>query len=74
MWAHVVSNPRTGKQEWNPYKAEHSLRLHCAHCNLIVGAAYPEKRLYKLFYIDLKGAAQLGCRPAQPFVSVSAAC
>jgi hypothetical protein len=73
VWTRAVSNTHKGKEGWNPYKKELYIKVHCTHCNLIVGHSYPDKRLFKLFYVDIKGEPQLYCRPTTPFASVTEA-
>lgn len=74
VWARHVSNIRVGDVEhWNPYKQERSFALYCAACDRRVGDFYPNMRLYKLFYVDMKGHPSLLCGPASGFSSIKEA-
>lgn len=73
VWTRKVLDCRSGKSVWNPHKKEECLNLHCTHCSLLVGAHYPEKRLYKLYYVNMKGQANLFCIPAHPYATVEEA-
>lgn len=68
VWARCISNTVTGERSWNVYKKEHCDKLHCAECNFVIGAWYPQKHLAKLFYANMRGHIQLLCRAAPPHV------